>query len=465
MFPVETAFAAALLVENGHEIVPFDLNLAGNSPDWTRDFEQLIIEFKPDVVVSAPQALTFFIKECTADTAVAFKLSKKLDDGIVTVYCGPFATSYPQRAQDTCSPDFIIRGEYDSALLSMVNNIPASVVLSGSDSRTDAAARDGGMSFIEDFDSLPFPAYKQFGYKNYFAYRGKGNLRYAEHSERYTHYTTSRGCTCKCCFCNVGFLRGGRKFRKRAVPTVLDDLERINTELGIEEIHFLDENMTLNRRRTAAICDGIIERGLDFKWLAAGGMSVYSLNKEILVKMKESGCYRLNLAFESGDQAVLRKIIRKPLDLKKGLALLETARELDFEIIGYFVIGLPGEARAQIQKTLDLASHHCFDYVTISIATPLAGSELEKICKRDGLIEEKARLSEISRRSTGVFGTDEFTPFELEEIRWKMWDNINFSDRQRRERLCRILGLSDGELAELRDRTASDFHQRHREND
>ncbi|HOC92651.1 MAG TPA: B12-binding domain-containing radical SAM protein [bacterium] len=467
LFPIETAFAAALLKSKGHEVGAFDLNLMEEGDSWLRRFRGALEGFSPDIVVSAPQTLTFLIRENIGETAAAFSVAKSVDASIKTVYCGQAATSYPGKAFSEARPDYLIRGEYEEPLAAFAEradvsgsfeNIPG--LASGI---VEAEAIPPRPSVF--FGSLPFPAYEEFEYEKYFDFRGKGNIRHAEHSRRHTHYLTSRGCSARCCFCNVSYLRGSRVHQVRPVVSVLDDLERITLELGVQEIHFLDENMTLSRKRTLEICRGIAERRLDFKWIPSGGLSVYSLNRQILENLKASGCYRLNLAIESGSQDALKNIIRKPVNLKKAAEVVRIARELDFEIICFFVIGFPGETRAQIEETLSLAANPDFDYVTISIATPQAGTELEKICEKDGLIEKGRMLADISKRSTGVFSTDQFSLYELEEIRWKKWDEINFSTEKRILKIQKMMGVSLEELNEIRERTRTNFLSRWRDRD
>lgn len=461
LFPVETAFAAALLEENGHPTQCLDLYLAAPGEAWKDDLAKRLLDFQPDMVVSAPQTLTFLVRECRDDTRQAFALAKKLLPGVTTVYTGPFATSYPAEAFAELAPDALVRGEYDVPLLELANQVQAGALTGGGSAVLAGQNPLAVQPFVnKNLDALPFPAYERFGIEGYFDHRGEGNLRYAETSRRYTHYTTSRGCPCQCCFCNVSFLRGGRLYRKRSVENVLNDLERLARDFGVEEVHLLDENPTLNRRRTRELCQGIIDRKLNIRWMGCAGVSVYSLDRETLGLLKKSGCYRLHLAFESGDQDVLKNIVKKPVDLVHGREVLSIAREMDFEIVGYFVIGLPGETKVQIARTLELARDPRFDYVTISIATPQAGTELERMCKEQGLVEQNAVLADLSRRSTGVYDTVQFTQQELETFRWREWDQINFGTPAKVAKACRMLGVGPERLAEMRQSTAANYHER-----
>lgn len=460
LFPIETAFAASFIQQAGHEISCLDLNLLDDT--WKDTLTATLRAFSPQVIVSAPQTLTFLIREDHASTKEAFRLARALEPGIVTVYCGPFSTSYPELAWEETGADFLVRGEYDIPLRDLLDTLEKKLPVSGISGVVPFGSDSADIAPVvtADLDQLPFPAYEAFGYERYFAHRGEGNLRYAEKSARYTHYQSSRGCPCNCCFCNVAFLRSGKRFRRRAVNLVLDDLERLVKNHGIQEVHFLDENLTLNKKRTMALCQGMLDRGLDLHWFGSAGISVYSLDREVLEIMRKAGCYRLHLAFESGSQEVLKNIIDKPVNLKKAVDILETAAGLGFENIGYFVIGLPGETAAQIRQTVELASHPCFDYVTLSIATPQAGTRLEKMCKEHGLVPEDTCLADISRRSTGVYETADFTRLDLETIRSKQWDAINFHSPEKRATACRLMGISAEQLEQIRQDTRESFRER-----
>lgn len=461
-FPIEAAAAGAVLIKNGHQVRCLDLNLIPRLKDPKKELIKICRNFKPDFVVSAPQMLTFLITEDYRDTARLFRAIRAYPKKIKTIYCGAFATSYPRKAVEEVNPDYLIRGEFEIVLGDLIEKLVKKIDISCLKGVMASLDNNGAaeISTINDLDLMPLPAYDEFDHKKYFKYPGRGNLRFPEHSLQYTIYQTSRGCTAGCCFCNVSFLRGGRRYRVRSLPKVLDDLTVLVKEKGIKEIHFLDENLTLNKRRVIELCKGIKERGLSFNWIASGGMSVYTLDREVLMHMYEAGCYRLNLAFESGSQDVLKSIIKKPVLLERDIKTADIAKKMGFEIIGYFVIGLPGETYSQIKETIKLAENPLFDYVTISIATPQEGTRLQELCAAGGLIKNNKGLFDASRRSEAVYSTSEFSAYDLEKIRYQEWDRINFSSGARKNKIAAMMGLSKEGLEGLRKKTALDFKKR-----
>lgn len=437
LFPIETAFGAAYMQQRGHEIRVFDLNFHHGNLAWEEEYDRELAQFQPDFIVSAPQTLSFFVNEHVEDTYRAFKKAKALNPKVKTLYCGAHVNEESRPADMLSFCDQVVKGEYDEAIALAVDG-----------KKIRVAPGEGVMDSL--LDQLPFPAYKEFHYERYFAHPGEGNLRYPEKSRRYTHYQTTRGCACRCSFCNIPYLRQGHNQRHRAVNLVVQDLLRLKNELGIEEVHFLDDNLTLYRKRAHELFTAMIEARIDLPWIGSGGLNIYTTDEEILDLMWKAGCYRLNLAIESGDQELIDKKIRKPVKLERDIKRIEYAKSVGFEIVGYFILGFPGETRQQLQKTLDLAGSGLFDYVTLSLATPLPGTPLwEEFQTTQGFRPEDYSIQGMHRRSHSFFGSEEVEREELEWMRAFYWEKINFGTATKREKAQRMLGLSAHEVEEL----------------
>src|SRR5262245_2805567 len=72
---------------------------------------------------------------------------------------------------------------------------------------------------------------------------------------------TSRGCTFDCSFCSIIEMRG-RNFHTFTFDRVLADI-RDARDHGARAIFLVDDNITLNVRRFEALCQAIIDAGLD----------------------------------------------------------------------------------------------------------------------------------------------------------------------------------------------------------
>jgi magnesium-protoporphyrin IX monomethyl ester (oxidative) cyclase len=139
--------------------------------------------------------------------------------------------------------------------------------------------------------------------------------------------------------------------------------------------------------------------------------------------MKRSGCYSLNLAIEHSDLYILNKVMNKRLDLKRVIKTVNFCKKLDIHTVGYFVIGMPGETRETINKTIEFAKNLPLDDIIVTIATPYPGSKLYEECLKKGYIKnlDFSKLFD----DTGVISTTYLSATELEEFRSKFLIEFN----------------------------------------
>ena len=103
--------------------------------------------------------------------------------------------------------------------------------------------------------------------------------------------------------------------------------------------------------------------------------------------MKENGLRLLLVGYESGDDQIL-------LNIKKGLRtdiarrFTEDCRKLGIQIHGTFILGLPGETRDTIEKTIEYAKEINPHTIQVSLAAPYPGTTLYKQAVDNGWLEE-----------------------------------------------------------------------------
>ena len=91
---------------------------------------------------------------------------------------------------------------------------------------------------------------------------------------------------------------------------------------------FEDDNITAERNHATELFNRLIEDKAGLTWDSPNGVGLWALNEEMLDLMKESGCVHLNFPIESGDQEVLKNIIKKPLDLLRVKKLLAHCKKM-----------------------------------------------------------------------------------------------------------------------------------------
>ncbi|OGN90897.1 MAG: hypothetical protein A2Z70_04175 [Chloroflexi bacterium RBG_13_48_17] len=372
--------------------------------------EEIIRNYVPDIV----GVNNLFTKQ-RENAHQIYAVAKKVDKGIITVAGGAHPTVMPELVLADENVDYVVLGEGDDTIIDLVGVI---------EGKKDLAALDGvgykengqikiipKTKFIQDLDRLPFPARHLLNMEGYFGLKHSHGTR---KKKRFSPIITSRGCPAKCTFCSA-YKVWGRKFRQRSPENVIAEMKEMKEKYDIEEIMFEDDNTTLNVQRAEKLFDLMIAEKLNFVWDTPNGVAAYAINENLIDKMKQSGCYQLNLALESGNQEVLDNIIKKPLKLEKAKQLIKYARKIGLEVDIFLIIGMPGETKEQIWDSFHLAEELEIYHPFISIATPYPGSEIYDICREEKYIPEQFSLDDLFIRSFSI-STPDWTGEELKDI-------------------------------------------------
>ena len=440
IYPVEPAIVVSILKQNNIKVQGIDLNKDYKNEKQIFDFLKISLKkLNPDIVLIMSSHLTFLIKEQYEVNVKLIQLIKEYKKTIKIILSGTNPTAFPEKYfKNKYIPDILFRGEIENQILNIINNINDSEILYNIIGVCYKNQISGKINYIEDLDVLPIADRNIFDYKDYFNYPEIGNLRYPEKSRKFTHISVTRGCNTNCSFCKVKYLR--KKYRWRSIENIINEIKFLLNK-GIEEIIFLDENLLLNKVKAKKLFRKIISEKLKFYWFGGCGLPLYMLDKELLELMKESGCYKLPLAVESGTQRILTDIMNKPVDLKKHVPLIEYAKKIGFEIIGYFMIGLPTETKNEILETVKLAENKMFDYVVFSIYTPEKGTDLYEYCLENNLLKNN-EIGNLSKRAESNLKFPDFDNTFLVEIRNEKWKEINFEDENRKKKLSKMFGVN-----------------------
>jgi anaerobic magnesium-protoporphyrin IX monomethyl ester cyclase len=375
-----------------------------------------IAAWKPDVV-----GLSCIFSNQWPATRELAKRIKAADSDVIVVAGGGHPTFLSQLCMEDAPLDFIIRGEGEEGFVELLNRIRKSRPLDDVDG---LVYRDGDfiranpkVNLIEDLDSIAFPAHDLLDLERYFKIALP--MGYSMMSPRNVPIVTSRGCPCHCTFCSSTYL-WGKQYRTRSASNVLQELDWLVDKFRIEEIKVQDDNLTVNKKRVMEIFRGMIERPYHLHWNTPNGIAIWTLDKEMLTMMKDSGCFEMTMAIESGNQNVLDNLIRKPLKLDKVREINKVARELGIVRIAYFLIGFPGETKEQIMDTIKFSRELRLDLSAIFLYNQLPGSELFERCAKNGSITERGFFEIGNQYFSAVVDSDEWTSKQLEIlIHWE----------------------------------------------
>ena len=268
-------------------------------------------------------------------------------------------------------------------------------------------------------------------------------LNYVKEGAVTASLMTSRGCPFFCTFCASHTIHG-RGVRYHSVERVVEDGRRLRAEYGVNTIMFEDDLFFADKKKSIAIIKGLAAEGFELDF--AGGLSIIHINNdEVVAAMKAAGLRVAKIAVESGSERVLKELIKKPYSkLSLVKKVVKRLRDNDIFIRALWVIGHPGETKEEIFESLRFFKETGFNWVSIMIVAPIAGSELYRICKEKNLLVS-------DRIDTFHFGKANIrlahsTPEEFERLRYLLNLEANFVENYD---LCNghpdkaLLGLED----------------------
>jgi radical SAM superfamily enzyme YgiQ (UPF0313 family) len=347
---------------------------------------------------------------------------KDLDKEIVTVLTGVHPSARPSDCLAHPNIDFVVIGEPECTTLDLVGVLEKGATEELEETQGLGYVQNGHTIItqprpaIQNLDSMPFPARHLLPMSTYFAAVKEIPLR-GEICKPWATMITSRGCPHNCVFCS-NYLVMGKRWRARSPENVVAEIEQLIGAYKIRQLDFSDDNMTHDKKRMGAICDIMVERGLDLEWYTPNGVRADGLDEKLLRKMKASGCRKIRIAPESGVQRVVDQVIRKNLDLKTVENAVVSARKVGIGVGCFFVIGLIGETKQDIEKTIEYACklrRLGADSFYFSYAMPLYGTELYEQAKRGGFLKAEF-CDEALAEAQPLIETPEFTADELRQL-------------------------------------------------
>jgi radical SAM superfamily enzyme YgiQ (UPF0313 family) len=284
--------------------------------------------------------------------------------------------------------------------------------------------RNPPRELLWDLDSLPFPLYDAVPVDRYFRKAFAPGLS-TTRSPRSLPLISSRGCPYECTFCQH-FM--GRKFRMRSARNVVDEIEFLTARYGIRELHIMDDNFTMDKKRVLDIAEGMRKRNLRLHVKFPNGLREDTLDEELMATLKEMGVYNLHFGIESGSQRVLdlMKKHKTVEDIKEKVLL---AKRMNFSVSANFIFGTPGETRRDMEETIKFALSLPLDDATFGMVTPYPGTEVREIAKKANVLVHSDYSSytiKLFSRAEHAISTKDFTSDDLRSVLWKAYLRFHF---------------------------------------
>lgn len=466
--PLGLEYLASFIRETtAHEVCIFDAigerwneySVLAHEPQLIRkgaslaSIRKVVQEYDPAAV-----GITSLFSAQKDSLSLVANLVKGINRKIIVFAGGPHPSTEPRAVlTDNQSMDLVVIGEGESTVKELLDSDFKEL------SSVDGIAfRDGNQivlnkprELIKNLDEIPFPARDLVPFANYSKQRFQealdsrflkigidpldsaiartiarkvAGLPLLDRLYYYTHnrknrsssgllpagdIITSRGCPNKCSFCAIHNVWGHR-YRMRSASDVLKEITLLVNRFHVRHIRIQDDNLTVSRRRTISICQGIVEQNLNITLEAPSGVFVPSLDEEVLSWLQRAGFISLSFGIESGNQEVLNTIIRKRLRLDQVEETIQICKKLGLYTVGFFMIGIPGETIETMYDTINFALESDLDRVRLYIYQPYPNTPLYEVCTEKGYLTEDYDPRKTLVTSDRCFiKTDEFSPTDI----------------------------------------------------
>ncbi len=233
---------------------------------------------------------------------------------------------------------------------------------------------------FEDLDRLPIPDFDLFDYDNLDSVKVGTAI-----------VMMSRGCRYNCTYCGNSQFRNvypNKKIYSR-FRSPQNGILYLKTLLEkhpqIKVINFRDAIFNMMPDWTEEFLD-LYTKEIHLPF--TGNIRFDILTEESVRKMKEAGCYTIDMGLESGDQEMRFKYLKRYMTDEMIINCSKWFHKYGIAQLTYNIIGLPYEDKYRALKTIKLNAKAGADRVIPNIFYPYPGTKLYDIAMEGGFIPE-----------------------------------------------------------------------------
>ncbi|MHB8126368.1 MAG: B12 lower ligand biosynthesis radical SAM protein BzaD [Desulfitobacteriaceae bacterium] len=388
VYPIGIVTLATHLKKAGYEVELLDMNI---EPDQFGALKEKLLSYNPEVVGLSLRNIDPLANKTNSlvpPFVVTAKLVAALLPHVWILAGGTGFSLFPERLmQEVAEIDYGIIGEAETSLpllLASLNNPPD---LRG------LCYREGQQVHINP----PSIDYDMSGYL--VPNRGLLSLKLYEGINNYVPtigIETKRGCSLQCTYCVYPRLQG-RKLRCRQAAAVVDELEFLHKEYGINTFHFNDPVLNMPVGHLEAICGDILRRRLKITW--SGFFREDHLDENNIRLFEEAGCNCFSFSPDGLCDESL-KVLGKKLSEDDILKAATLAAQTDVCTMYHFMVNVPGENEQTIEKGMRLldriyelhSAKRNLGTLVLNNIRLLPGTPLAELARKEGTIRPETDL-------------------------------------------------------------------------
>lgn len=340
ILPLGLLYVAAPLVEAGWDVTALDQR---KDPQWRTTLADLVQ--RPGTVCVGISSMTGPQITCGLDMA---SVVREADPDMPIVWGGVHPSLLPEQTAAHPLVDIVAAGEGETVFPPLLE-----ALASGNDWRDlpGLCYRDdhgevvlnpeGG---VPDLDEIPRLPYELFDLEQYkvSALRSGPSLP----------LVTSRGCRFRCAYCYIQDFFN-RQWRGLSPRRTLDEFHRLVDEYDAEGVFLLDDFFFQDRKRAAAILQGLIDEGIKVNLYNANCRAdfLYRSDDAFLELMRDAGIQTLFVGTEAGSDETLKQML-KDINTEQVLEVNRRLAKVGIRAVYSFMAGMPDETPEAVAETL-----------------------------------------------------------------------------------------------------------------
>jgi anaerobic magnesium-protoporphyrin IX monomethyl ester cyclase len=320
------------------------------------------------------------------DVARAVRVARQAAPEAVIALGGPHVTFTAEETLETMPEvDVVARGEGDQIIVELAQALEGGNGLEGVPGisfHRDGQVVETPVAPSLDPTALPMPAFHLMPMERYY---------FASLGGPFATVLASRGCPFQCTFCSEWPFWGGG-WRPHDPEQVVEQIDLLVNRYGRKNIWFGDDCFNVNGEHMAAICEGILQRGIDVNWYYQGRADLLVKYKDLLPLLRRSGNRMVQIGIEASNDEQ-REELNKQLSTETAEESVRLLRQNDIVCQAMLMVGLPGDTPRTFEEKVRLVNRLDVDFPVFLVYTLFPGAPDYDKAIAEGWIELPANYA------------------------------------------------------------------------
>ena len=362
--PLELLYCGAILEAQGHQVSVIDAQAQGLTPA-----EVAARAGSADAALVTSSALDRWqcpSLELGPVEAVARELRGRVAQLWLTGYHG---TVRPEVMLQRTGVDVVVRGEPELTVRDLAAGRAWEEIPGLTFRRHEQIVVTPQRPWL-DMADLPVPAFHLIDLKHY---------NYEILGPRLMILEGARGCPYACTFCTRAMQ--GKRLRRKSIEQLGQEVEVAVGRFGARSIYFIDLEFTACRELAEGISQYILDRRISVRWCCQTRCD--KVDEPLLRLMRRAGCRLIHFGIETGSPRIA-ELMRKEIAFDQQRRGIELARRVGMEVLGFFLLGYPGETDEEMRQTVRLARELNPTYASFHRISPYPDTAIYGQCTAAG---------------------------------------------------------------------------------